>query len=146
MDGKSSSPELNHILLPLLDSVTTRQKVSYCIQLAKAFGSTVHILGISKSSSSETKKHVSSYVKQTINYLSKKGIKNTHEEKYGVNVAESCISYGEEVNAGLMLIMTETESAGLFMGTYAQQLVNSSTLPVMSIHSRDTRLAGASGY
>lgn len=143
---KSSSPELNHILLPLLDSVTTRQKVSYCIQLAKAFGSTVHILGISKSSSSETKKHVSSYVKQTINYLSKKGIKNTHEEKYGVNVAESCISYGEEVNAGLMLIMTETESAGLFMGTYAQQLVNSSTLPVMSIHSRDTRLAGASGY
>ena len=63
-----------------------------------------------------------------------------------MNVAESCISYGEEVNAGLMLIMTETESAGLFMGTYAQQLVNSSTLPVMSIHSRDTRLAGASGY
>ena len=45
-----------------------------------------------------------------------------------------------------MLIMTETESAGLFMGTYAQQLVNSSTFPVMSIHSRDTRLVGASGY
>jgi nucleotide-binding universal stress UspA family protein len=143
---KSSSPELNHILLPLLDSNTTRQKVPYCIKLAKAFDSTVHVLGISKSNSSETQKHVRSYVNQTINYLSERGIKCTKEEKYGANVAESCISYGEEVNAGLMLIMTETESAGLFMGTYAQQLVNSSTFPVMSIHSRDTRLAGASGY
>ena len=81
-----------------------------------------------------------------MNYLSTRGVKCTHEEKYGVNVAETCIGYGEEVNAGLMLIMTETESAGLFMGTYAQQLVNSSTIPVMSIHSRDTRLAGAAGY
>ena len=143
---KSSSPELNHILLPLLDSNTTRQKVPYCIKLAKAFDSTVHVLGISKSNSSETQKHVRSYVNQTINYLSERGIKCTKEEKYGANVAESCISYGEEVNAGLMLIMTETESAGIFMGTYAQQLVNSSTFPVMSIHSRDTRLAGASGY
>ncbi len=143
---KSSSPELNHILLPLVDSNTTRQKVPYCIKLAKAFGSTVHILGISKSDSSETQKHVRAYVKQTINYLSTRGVKCTHEEKYGVNVPETCISYGEEVNAGLMLIMTETESAGLFMGTYAQQLVNSSTIPVMSIHFRDTRLAGAAGY
>ena len=143
---KFSSPELNHILLPLLDSNTTRQKVPYCIKLAKAFGATVHVLGISKSNSSETQKHVHAYVNQTINYLSERGIKCTQEEKFGVNVAESCISYGEEVNAGLMLIMTETESAGLFMGTYAQQLVNSSTFPVMSIHSRDTRLAGASGY
>ncbi len=143
---KFSSPELNHILLPLLDSNTTRQKVPYCIKLAKAFGATVHVLGISKSNSSETQKHVHAYVNQTMNYLSERGIKCTQEEKFGVNVAESCISYGEEVNAGLMLIMTETESAGLFMGTYAQQLVNSSTFPVMSIHSRDTRLAGASGY
>jgi K+-sensing histidine kinase KdpD len=143
---KFSSPELNHILLPLLDSNTTRQKVPYCIKLAKAFSSTVHVLGISKNNSKETQKHVHAYVNQTINYLSERGVKCTKEEKYGVNVAESCISYGEDVNAGLMLIMTETESAGLFMGTYAQQLVNSSTLPVMSIHSRDTRLAGASGY
>ena len=87
-----------------------------------------------------------SYVNQTVNYLNQKGVQCTQEEKYGVNVPETCIAYGEEVNAGLMLIMTETESAGFFMGSYAQQLVNSSTIPVMSIHSRDTRLMGASGY
>lgn len=141
-----SSPELNHILLPLVNSITTRQKVSYCLKLANAFGATVHVLGTSKNSSSETQKHVHSYVNQTVNYLNQKGVQCTQEEKYGVNVPETCIAYGEEVNAGLMLIMTETESSGFFMGSYAQQLVNSSTIPVMSIHSRDTRLMGASGY
>lgn len=143
---KSSSPDLNHILLPLLDSNASRQKVPYCLTLAKAFGSTVHVFGVSKSNSSETQRKIRSYVKQSLKYLSQKGVKCTDNESYGVNVPETCISYGEEVGAGLMLIMTETESAGLFMGTYAQQLVNSSTLPVMSIHSRDTLLAGASGY
>jgi len=46
----------------------------------------------------------------------------------------------------LMLIMSETESTGLFMDSYSQQLVNLSNVPVMSIHTRDTRLAGAAGY
>lgn len=144
--AKASSPELKNILLPIADSRNTRQKVPYCIALAKEFGSTVHILGLSKSDSSETKKNVSAYVYQTEKYLAEKGIPYTAKINLGVSVAEECISYAEEVGAGLMLIMTETESSGLFMDSYSQQLVNHSTVPVMSIHSRDTRLAGSAGY
>ncbi|PCJ66329.1 MAG: hypothetical protein COA58_06015 [Bacteroidetes bacterium] len=143
---KASSPELKHILLPLADSRNTRQKVPYCIEIAKAFDATVHIIGVSKSSSTETQKHVNSYVHQTENYLTERGVKCTSKTEFGVSVAETCITYAEEVNAGLMLIMTETESAGLFMDSYSQQLVNHSSVPVMSIHSRDTRLTGAAGY
>lgn len=143
---EADNPELKHILLPLADSRNTRQKVPYCLTLAQAFNSTVHILGVSKSSSDETKKHVRSYVHQTEKYLEERGIKTTVNTEFGVKVPEKCVSYAEEVNAGLMLIMTETESSGVFMDTYSQQLVNHSTVPVMSIHSRDTRLAGAAGY
>ena len=143
---KASSPELKHILLPLADSRSTRQKVPYCIEMAKAFGSTVHILGVSKSDSSETTKRVHGYVNQTEKYLLERGIPCTTEEKYDVDVVETCIEYAEEVNAGLMLMMTETESAGWFMDSYSQQLVNRSTVPVMTIHSRDTRVAGSAGY
>lgn len=142
----ASSPELTNILLPLADSRSTRQKVPYCIEVAKAFGATVHILGVSKSSGDETKKTVSSYVSQTERYLLERGIPCTTKEEYGVKVPETCIKYGEDLKAGLMLMMTETESAGVFMDTYAQKLVNHSTIPVMTIHSRDTKLAGASGY
>jgi nucleotide-binding universal stress UspA family protein len=142
----ASSPELKNIILPLADSRSTRQKVPYCIEVAKAFGATVHILGISKDSGSETKKRVRSYVVQTEKYLVERGIPCTVTEEYGVKVPEACIKYGEEMNAGLMLIMTETESAGLFMDTYAQQMVNNSTIPVMTIHNRDTKLTGSAGY
>lgn len=142
----ANSPDLKHMLLPLADSKSTRQKVPYCIDLATAFGATVHILGVSKADSSDTINKVRSYVVQTEKYLLERGISCTVKEMYGVKVPESCIAYGEELNAGLMMMMTETESAGVFMDTYAQQLVNHSTIPVMTIHSRDTRLAGASGY
>jgi nucleotide-binding universal stress UspA family protein len=144
--AKASSPELKNILLPIADSRNTRQKVPYCIALAKEFGSTVHIVGLSKSSSKETDKKVSSYVNQTAKYLTEKGIKYTTKINLGVDVAKECISYAEEVEAGLILIMSETESSGLFKGSYSQQLVKRSTVPVMSIHTRDTRLAGAAGY
>tara|TARA_B110000977_G_C10748590_1_gene365897 strand:- start:15 stop:629 length:615 start_codon:yes stop_codon:yes gene_type:complete len=144
--AKACSPELNNILLPIADSRNTRQKVPYCIALAKEFGSTVHIVGLSKSRSGETDKKVSSYVNQTAKYLADKGIKYTTKINLGVDIAKECIAYAEEVEAGLMLIMSETESAGLFMDSYSQQLVNLSNVPVMSIHTRDTRLAGAAGY
>jgi nucleotide-binding universal stress UspA family protein len=142
----ASSQELKHILLPLADSRNTRQKVPYCIEIAKAFGSTVHILGISKNDSAETKKHIRAYVNQTEKYLLERGIPCTTAEKYDVKVVETCIQYAEDQNAGLMLMMTETESAGWLMDSYSQQLVNLSTVPVMTIHSRDTRVSGAAGY
>jgi nucleotide-binding universal stress UspA family protein len=143
---KASELSFNNILLPLADSSASRQKVPYCTLLAQAFGSTVHVLGVSKGKSKDTMHHVNSYIRQTERYLSERGIKYTVGTEFGVKVPEACIEYGAKVNAGLMLIMTETESAGVFMDSYSQQLVNSSPIPVMSVHSRDTRLTGAAGY
>jgi len=138
--------QLDHILLPLADSNTTRQKVHYAAMLGKAFGATVHILGISKSNSKDTVSHVTAYVRQTERYLAERGVKYTVDIQFGKPVPETCIEYGQKVSASLLLIMTETESAGVFMDSYSQQLVNSSPIPVMSVHSRDTRIAGAAGY
>lgn len=141
-----SNLDFSNILLPIADSTTTRQKVAYCTVLAKAFGATVHILGLSKSKSKSTVNRVSSYVRQTERYLAEQRVKYTVNSEFGVKVPEKCISYSKEVGAGLLLMMTETESAGYFMESYAQKLVNMSPIPVMSIHSRDTRLTGAAGY
>ncbi|MEJ6662129.1 MAG: hypothetical protein ACKVLH_05840 [Bacteroidia bacterium] len=43
--------------------------------------------------------------------------------------------------------MTETtDSAGIFSKSYAEKLVRQCDVPIMWVHSKDTRLAGASGY
>jgi len=138
--------DLQDILLPLADSTETRQKVPYAIALAKAFGATIHVLGVSKDNDKGTQMRVHNYMRQTESYLKEHQVKCTCTESFGVNVPERCIEYAKEVRAGLIMIMTETESAGFFMGTYAQQLVNHSPVPVMSIHSRDLNVSGSVGY
>lgn len=138
--------DLQDILLPLADSLETRQKVPYACKLAKVFGATIHILKVSKDKDKETQNRLNVYARQTEKYFDDRNIKWTLHESLGVNVTETCIKYSKEVRAGLILIMTETESSSVFMGSYAQQLVNTSPVPVMSIHSRDLLVTGAVGY
>ena len=81
-----------------------------------------------------------------ISWLTDIGIKVTYDLRQGSSVAQTCIDYAIERNAGLIMMMTETESNNWFMGTVAQQLVNHSPVPILSIHSRDLYLSGDTGY
>ncbi|MCB9251480.1 MAG: universal stress protein [Flavobacteriales bacterium] len=142
----SASADFSNILLPLDNSIETRQKVPYCVIFAKAFKATVHILSVSKDSSEETTMKITAYANQTANYLNERGIPNTFDIIQGQSVPQTCIDYAKEKKAGLIMMMTETESASWFMGTYAQQLINHSPIPILSIHSRDLLLMDAAGY
>lgn len=134
------------IILPLDNSIETRQKVPYAVVFAQAFNSVVHILTVSKDSSPENKNRLDIYAKQTAQYLSGYGVQYTMGQKLGVNVAKGCMEYAAEKNAGLIMMMTETESNNWFMSNAAQQLINHSTVPVLSIHSRDLFIGGTTGY
>ncbi|MFM9944146.1 MAG: universal stress protein, partial [Bacteroidia bacterium] len=146
VQADAAETDFTNIVLPLDNSVETRQKVPYAAVFAKAFGATIHVLSVSKDKSAETHNRIQIYGKQTMTYLEEREIKCTFDLKQGKSVAQTCIDYGIEKKAGLIMMMTETESNSWFMGTAAQQLVNHSPIPVMSIHSRDLYLAGESGY
>ena len=45
-----------------------------------------------------------------------------------------------------MVTMTDTDSPGIFRKSNAEKLVYQSDVPIIWMHSKDTRLAGASGY
>jgi nucleotide-binding universal stress UspA family protein len=51
------------------------------------------------------------------------------------NLADDTLEFADEVDAHLIIIMSEQEKTlrGLFLGPYAQQLVNVSTRPVLTI-------------
>lgn len=146
VQADSAKTNFSDILLPLDNSIETRQKVPYAVVLAKAFNSTVHVLSVSKDTSEETRNRIAIYGKQTCEYLDKYGIQHTYDLMQGKSVAATCIDYAVKKNAGLIMMMTETENDSWFMGTVAQQLINHSPVPVLSIHSRDLFLTGASGY
>jgi nucleotide-binding universal stress UspA family protein len=55
------------------------------------------------------------------------------------NVTDSTINYALNINANMISIMTEQEisAKNLLLGPYAQQMVNHSPIPVLSIHPQD---------
>ena len=146
VQADSAKTDFSNIVLPLDNSFETRQKVPYAAVFAQAYGSTIHILSVSKDKTEETHNRINIYGKQTMKYLDDFGIKHTFELRQGNSVAQTCIDYAIEKNAGLIMMMTETESSSWFMGTAAQQLVNHSPIPILSIHSRDLFLADTPGY
>ena len=81
-------------------------------------------------------------LRQIEKLLTEKGIKFTEKilENTDDNFALETIKYSEEINADLIMIMTQQEDKKLseyIIGSYAQQIVNRSTLaPVMCINPK----------
>lgn len=136
-----------NIILPVADASETRQKVPLTVSLAKAYNAKVHIAIVNKNDDSSVINTLKIYAAQAEGYCIDNNVEFTIKEIYNKNIATACIDYANEVDADLISIMSERESpTGFFMGHYAQQLVNKSTIPTLTIHVRTTRIAGGGGY
>ena len=130
---------LETIVVPLDSSDDTRQKVAQAATFAKTFGSTIHILGLYTSTSREVRTIVNNYIKMVERYLEnaevKYLVKTLDVEK---NVTDTTLEYAYEVKADMIAIMTEQEKSltSLIMGTYAQQMVSQSNIPVLTVRPR----------
>jgi len=100
------------------------------------------IFCVSKFKSEDARIKLAKYAAQVENLLKEEGIKTSFDESYGNNIAEDCIKFAGMHHCDIISIMTEMESSNsFFMGTYAQQLVSTSPIPVFSMHSRSTKLS-----
>lgn len=131
--------KISHIVLPLDTSKETREKVDDAIFMAKAFGATVHLLGVSSSDDNEVQNRIRLVVNQVRHYLEEDQISCESDFSYGKNITTLTLDYAHKVNADLIMIMTEQEvnSTGFFVGPYAQQMINRSTIPVMSVRPKE---------
>lgn len=128
-----------NIALPIDSSKHTRDKVAEAAHLAKRFGATIHIGALITEEHEDEKNVFNLKVKQIEEYLSDEGVAFKTSFNHGENIAEMTIKHAKEVNADLIVIMTEQEAAtGLFVGPYAQQIVNHSKIPVLSVTPIET--------
>ncbi|MEQ8909207.1 MAG: universal stress protein [Vicingaceae bacterium] len=127
------------IALPIDSSIHTRDKVSEAVYMAKHFGATIHIAALITEEHEDEKSKFNLKVKQIEEHLENQGISYLTTEKHGDNIAEMTMEHAKEVDADLIMIMTEQEAAtGLFVGPYAQQIVNHSKIPVISVTPYET--------
>ncbi len=131
----SSKIGFNNILCPVDSSSASLEKARYVAVMAKKYNSKVHILGILSVDDDDAALKLDKKLEQFEKYLKKNEIKFTMEMVEGANLASITLKQAKKNKSDLIVIMTEQEEnmTGFFLGPYAQQVVNHSSIPVMSI-------------
>jgi len=137
--GINIQRKLERIVLPIDSSPETRQKATFTGYLAKAHGAEIHVLKVYTSKGKVLRGDVDFFAGQVSRYLEQEQIPFIVTTVEAENLSDAMIAYAEKVDANLIAIMTDQESAAsnIWMGPYAQQTVNHSPVPVLSIHSRE---------
>lgn len=138
---QSHSKKLGYtnILLPIDDSAHSRQKVNHAIVLAKHFASKIHILGLSDSNEENDRNKFEIKLDQIEEYIKKCDLPFSRKTVEGKNQSKTTYDYAKAVNADLIVIMTDQDEniTGRFMGTFAQQIINHSKIPVLTIQPKE---------
>lgn len=141
--GVNIKRHLEKIILPLDSTPETRQKVPFTAYMAKIFDAEMHILKVYTSKVQAMIRKVDSYSDQVVKHLEEEQVKYVISSVHADNLTDSTIEYALQVNANLISIMTEQETTAknLLLGPYAQQMVNHSPIPVLSIHPKELLVA-----
>ncbi len=148
--GKEHRKGIENIVLPLDLSKETREKIGMAIQLSKLFnGAVVRVVSVLFTSDEFVVNRLTRQLAQAKSFLEKEGVECSAEIIKGIkgedSLAHSILEYAEKVDGDLIMIMTqqELEFTKYFIGSSAQEIINHSTIPVLSIrpvYRKDTTL------
>ncbi|MBK7213971.1 MAG: universal stress protein [Bacteroidales bacterium] len=138
--GISAKHQLERIVMPIDSTIDTRQKVPFTAYLARLFDAEIYVVSVYASKYKAIQRRVDEYTDQVIEYLEEEGIPYKRDTLVVDNLTTSTIEYAKKVRANLISIMTEQETSpfNLLIGPYAQQMVNNSPFPVLSINAKET--------
>ena len=136
---QAKNPECKNIILPIDRSSESRQKVRHAATFAKKLGSTIHLASLISDDTAEVRFEFEKKIKQITDYLDRVEVPYTHTPLIGTNLATMTMNFAESKNGNMIVMMTEQESTltGFLMGPFAQQIVNHSRIPVLSISPED---------
>lgn len=124
------------IVVPMDETPFSRNKLPFCADWAKVFDSQLKLLCICESVDENQIKHLNAVCNQVSSYFENENVNFTINHTEADNTALEVVRYAEYSDADLIIIMSEKETtiAQMLMGTYAQQVINHSKVPVLTIH------------
>lgn len=134
---KFNKPLIEKIVIPVDSTQQTLQKVPFTLKIAKLFHAQVNVLSLFSSKTKEIEEKVEANTKIAHDMIVSSGVRYISEKKHCSNIARATIDYATKRNADLISMMTEQEfsSNNVFLGTYAQQTINLSPMPILSFKS-----------
>lgn len=136
--GVNVSDRFNTIILPIDSTIETREKVTITAEIAKTTHAKVIVLKLYSTDMIEVKDSVDIYADQAVDYLREEGVEVEMDEARASNLTDTTIEYAKKVDANLIVIMTEQEkkATNFLIGNFAQQMMNNSPLPVLSVRPK----------
>lgn len=131
--------DFSTIVLPIDSTTDTRLKIPFACDLARQLNSAIHIVGSHNTGLLTMKKKTISNMEHAVARCKKLEIPFQTIEMQSSNLTNSVISYAVEHQADIIAIMTEQErsATSLLLGPQAQQMINFSPIPVLSIQPRE---------
>ncbi len=130
---------IRRIVLPIIHTPQTIQKVQFTAKLARITGADINILGLNSSRLKTMQRVIENNVNKVERYLIDAGVNFVIDYVMTDNLTSAIVEHVQKVDADLIAVMTDgqNEPSTTVMGQFAQQLVNFAPVPVLSIHPRD---------
>ncbi len=133
--GVDNRNSCKNILMPIDLSAESREKVGTAVQVAKYYGATVRIISIFSPSDEKFENEILPYINQIKKFIKDRGVECTNKLIPSKNAVEAIISYANNNECDMIIQMNKPSlSLGeLFVGAAAQNIAESSNIPVLSI-------------
>lgn len=130
-----------NILLPLDLTKETREKLRVAIETAHQFDSKINVVSVSVSKDEFVVNKLRGQLKQVVTLIQKEKIPVTGKLIDGDNIAKAVIDYGMNLKVDSIFIMTQQELGWVeqIIGSAAQQIINHSPVPVISIRPMERK-------
>ncbi|HNP99921.1 MAG TPA: universal stress protein, partial [Bacteroidia bacterium] len=140
--GKKHRPGCKNIVVPLDLSKETKEKVHNAMEFAQLFGSVIHLVTVLNTDDEFIVNKLKRQMQQVFNHIQGESVPCTMEFLHGDDVAEEVISYSKKIKADLVMIMTQDESTWsdlMFISNSAQDIINGTEIPVISIKPKEKK-------
>ncbi len=138
---KKTPSGIKKIVIPVRLHVDTRQKVPKALELAEIFHSEIHMISVTTSRNKQDTSRLNAYLQQSVDFAKRKGFKPVIKKLVGESTVTLVQNYCNAVDADLVAIMTSQRgSMALLTGSYAQQMVSRSDIPVLSITAKEKHI------
>ena len=135
---KSNPAGFKNILVPFCDRPHSRDKVIYAIKMAEIYNSKIYVYGVDTDKTSSHRNKVYQEADQISDIVERYNIECDVKVVSAPYDAETILRYAQKIKADLILSIGDIIKQDIteyFTGSFAQQVINHSSIPVLSIHS-----------
>jgi nucleotide-binding universal stress UspA family protein len=142
--GNGHRKGCENIILPIDLENETKQKVTYALEYARYWDSTIRVVSVVLRDSSEIREKLSKNIKQVQDFINNAGVKCSAEIVDGEKkqtLGDFVFEYEKKFDADLIIIMTKKEELSLSnnISDTARYIINNSNIPVMSISPKQSK-------